>query len=383
MNDERRHLVETHRAIAAADVIRADLSTGAWGDTPALATVPLDDRDATRLGAFVREQVGPLLAAVDSGDRSIVRFDPEAAGESTADELAATDLARHDPPDALTALCAGEAFAPLEDPAPNETTRHVVACRVVVDGHILVGLQYRRGSPWTADGAFRVAASEDGYQAAVDPTLTVSTGFDLVCVDGIALVVEPAAFTPLVDRAGLAAVGGDAPTVLVVDDEPDAADLFATYLRDAYDVRVAYGGEAALEAIAPDVDVVLLDRMMPGVSGEAVLERIRERRLDCAVAMVTAVDPDVDVAAFGIDDYVTKPVDRETLCQTVERLLDVDDYDELERELSSLRVRRSVIEAELSTAALADSDRYERLERRIEQLTSRLETASGVESNVE
>jgi len=55
------------------------------------------------------------------------------------------------------------------------------------------------------------------------------------------------------------------------------------------------------------VDVVLLDRMMPGMSGQEVLAAIRERGLDCRVAMVTAVDADFDVIEMGFDEYLGKP----------------------------------------------------------------------------
>ena len=53
-------------------------------------------------------------------------------------------------------------------------------------------------------------------------------------------------------------------TVLVVDDDPDLADMFALWLnRAGYEVRTAYGGEAALDRLDPAVDIVLLDRRMP------------------------------------------------------------------------------------------------------------------------
>ncbi len=85
----------------------------------------------------------------------------------------------------------------------------------------------------------------------------------------------------------------DLPLVLVVEDEPDLADLYATWLRGEYRVRVAYGGREALEKLDDEVEVVLLDRRMPDLSGDEALKEIRERGFDCRVAMVTAVEPDL------------------------------------------------------------------------------------------
>lgn len=125
---------------------------------------------------------------------------------------------------------------------------------------------------------------------------------------------------------------GDRPTVLFVDDEPALADGRAAQLSDQYDTRTAYDGEAALEVVDDDVDVVFLDRRMPGRSGEAVLESIRERGHDCRVVMVTGVEPDADVVEMGFDEYLVKPIEADDLREAADRLLarspadvDVDD----------------------------------------------------------
>ncbi|TKX52052.1 response regulator, partial [Halorubrum sp. SS7] len=60
------------------------------------------------------------------------------------------------------------------------------------------------------------------------------------------------------------------PLVLVVEDEPDLADLYAAWLGDEYRVRTAYGGREALDQLDEtddEVDAILLDRRMPGLSG--------------------------------------------------------------------------------------------------------------------
>ena len=119
---------------------------------------------------------------------------------------------------------------------------------------------------------------------------------------------------------------------LVVDDEPGLADSYAAFLEEEYEVRTAYSGEQALSKLDADVDVVLLDRRMPDMVGDEVLDRIRDRGIDCRVAMVTAVDPNTDIIDMEFDDYVVKPVSRDEVLDTVERLHRVAEYERTLRE---------------------------------------------------
>ena len=161
------------------------------------------------------------------------------------------------------------------------------------------------------------------------------------------------------------------PLVLVVEDEPDLADLYAAWLGDEYRVRTAYGGREALDQIdeADDaVDAILLDRRMPGLSGDEVLTAVRDRGIDCRVAMVTAVEPDFDILEMGFDDYLVKPVTSDTLRETVEGLLRRGEYDTEVQELFSLTSKKAMLESENSASDLADNDEYQRLTDRIEEL---------------
>ena len=167
---------------------------------------------------------------------------------------------------------------------------------------------------------------------------------------------------------------GDRTTILVVDDEEVVRESFALYLEPlGYAVRTVDSGEAALAAVDDDVDIVLLDRRMPDRSGDEVLEEIRARNIDCQVALVTAVDPDFDIVTIDCDDYLVKPVDRDDLVETVERLELLDEYDEAQRELSTLRVKRNVLEVEKHPSALEDSVEFRRLQNRIDELEAELD----------
>ena len=164
--------------------------------------------------------------------------------------------------------------------------------------------------------------------------------------------------------------------VLLVEDEPDVAETYRRWLDDRYDVHHAPDGQRALDrldSLGGAVDVVLLDRMMPGMSGEEVLAEIRDRGFECRVAMVTAVDPDFDILEMGFDEYVQKPPTRETLVETIEDLLDRSDYAAQLREYYALLAKRSALESEKPSDALASTPEYERLERDIDELEAELE----------
>jgi len=137
----------------------------------------------------------------------------------------------------------------------------------------------------------------------------------------------------------------DPPLVLVVEDERDLSELYRTWLAKSYRVRTAHDGRTALDELGEDVDIVLLDRRMPDLSGDEVLDRIRERGLDCRVAMVTAVEPDVDIVEMAFDDYLVKPVTEEELLGTTENLRIRDEYDDGVKQLFSLASKKALLEA--------------------------------------
>lgn len=159
------------------------------------------------------------------------------------------------------------------------------------------------------------------------------------------------------------------PTVLVVEDDEPLADLYADWLRVDYRVEIVHGGEPALERLAEGgIDVVLLDRHMPDVSGDEVLVTLRDWGLETRVAMVTGVSPEMDILEMGFDDYLLKPVDCETMTDTVERLLERGTYESLRIELGSLRVKRNVLQVEQPADRLAEDARYQALCDRIAHL---------------
>ena len=113
--------------------------------------------------------------------------------------------------------------------------------------------------------------------------------------------------------------------ILVVEDEPRLGELLRLYLeRDGHVVSVVTDGRAAILAFDADpVDLVVLDLMLPGVGGEAVLAAIRERG-DTPVLIASAKRSDVERIAglrMGADDYLAKPFNPHELTARVAAIL--------------------------------------------------------------
>jgi putative two-component system response regulator len=125
----------------------------------------------------------------------------------------------------------------------------------------------------------------------------------------------------------------DDPVVLIVDDnEASRQTLAALLLPDAYRVHFAANGPEAL-TLAADLwpDVILLDQMMPGMTGVEVCQRIRQNPdlAEIPVVFVTALDDrETRLEAFraGADDVVTKPVDRVEVRMRVRNITRLNRY---------------------------------------------------------
>jgi DNA-binding response OmpR family regulator len=176
----------------------------------------------------------------------------------------------------------------------------------------------------------------------------------------------------------------DRPVILIAEDEPSVAEGYELWLSNDYDIRVAADGQAALDIIDDTVDVVLLDRMMPKLSGGQVLQEIRERGIDCKVAMVTAVEPDFDIIEMGFDAYITKPPEREQLLDTIETLLDRATLSDDLQNYHSLMARKGTLEAQKTEQELENTEEYQQLLDRIEETKQAVDEDLGdMESDME
>ncbi len=119
------------------------------------------------------------------------------------------------------------------------------------------------------------------------------------------------------------------PTVLIVDDNPQNLELLEVYCEglEGMNITTATNGIEAMEHVARDKpDLILLDIMMPRMSGFEVCKQIKSNPAtrDILVVMVTALNETSDVeraAECGADDYLSKPIERTALIELVTTLM--------------------------------------------------------------
>jgi two-component system phosphate regulon response regulator PhoB len=115
--------------------------------------------------------------------------------------------------------------------------------------------------------------------------------------------------------------------ILVVDDEEDVVEVVSHFLEEeGYTVTQAYDGEEALEKITPEVDLILLDIMMPRMNGYEVCERLRSRVETETIPIIflsakIEEEDQVKGLMMGGDDYLTKPVSPQVILAHVKAVL--------------------------------------------------------------
>ena len=133
-------------------------------------------------------------------------------------------------------------------------------------------------------------------------------------------------------------------TILVVDDNKPNVELLQVHLESAgYNVITAYGGEEALaKVLSSKPDLILLDIMMPRISGYEVCRRLKAgpETKNIPIVIVTALNELEDVekgVEVGADDFLMKPINKHELFSRVKSMLRVKNLeDELQRTLAYL-----------------------------------------------
>ncbi len=179
------------------------------------------------------------------------------------------------------------------------------------------------------------------------------------------------------------------PRVLVVDDEPANVRLLEAILTPrGYDVGTASSGEEALTALDQhDVDLVLLDILMPGMDGYEVCRVIRGRpgTAYLPVVMVTASGDEEKVKALeaGADDFLTKPVNKNELLARVASLARIKRYqDTIKRQSDELTAWNQELKARVEEQ-VSQIQRMSRLRRFLSPQLAELIVDSGDESFLE
>jgi DNA-binding response OmpR family regulator len=118
------------------------------------------------------------------------------------------------------------------------------------------------------------------------------------------------------------------PSLLIVDDYPDALDVWGVYLRaEGFTVLTASDGQSAFdEAVREKPDVIIMDLELPGKSGYEVARDLKARADTCTIPLIAATgyshSKQLDLArASGFDSVMVKPCDPQTLVAEIRRLL--------------------------------------------------------------
>jgi two-component system, OmpR family, alkaline phosphatase synthesis response regulator PhoP len=116
--------------------------------------------------------------------------------------------------------------------------------------------------------------------------------------------------------------------ILIAEDNPQGAELLDAYLADTgWEVATALDGEETLQKVRDwQPDLILLDIMMPKISGFEVCKRLKAEPAthEIAVLMITALDQTADVeraVEAGTDDFLTKPINQAELLRRIKALL--------------------------------------------------------------
>ena len=116
--------------------------------------------------------------------------------------------------------------------------------------------------------------------------------------------------------------------ILIADDNSQGVEFLEAYLGDDYDIRTAADGEETLVQVHQwQPDVILLDIMMPKISGFEVCKRLRAdpRTRNIGVIMITALDQPTDIdkaVEAGTNEFVTKPISKSDLLLRIRALLE-------------------------------------------------------------
>lgn len=162
--------------------------------------------------------------------------------------------------------------------------------------------------------------------------------------------------------------------ILIIDDTDGCRDLYTLWLESDHDVRTAPNGTVALEEIDPDVDLVLLDRNMPGPSGLDVAAEIRTNGYDCQIIMISSEIANFSIPESPVDEYIRKPASRGTLESAVEEIATQHAYQSALLECFAVSATVGRVEANAPPERLESVEEYLKLREQAERKRAQAET---------
>lgn len=162
-------------------------------------------------------------------------------------------------------------------------------------------------------------------------------------------------------------------SVLIVEDNREVARVYEAWLANDFDVTVTFRGADAIDILAEsDHDILILDRRLPDMDGDAVLASLEARGYTGYCIMITGTVPNLDIIDLSIDGYLTKPITKQELIQTIARLQSVGVYDMAMREYYSLVQKKAVLTAHGRFESIDNIDEFEMINEQIERIRGQI-----------
>lgn len=129
--------------------------------------------------------------------------------------------------------------------------------------------------------------------------------------------------SPVTEDPDIDPSGSRSYTVLIAEDDDAFRELVTEWsdVDDTWHVREALDGDEVLELVDEDVDVLVLDRRLPELSGAEVIDRLEDTPFDGAILVVSAYEADMQLGEADVAGYVTKPISRETYVQALKQIV--------------------------------------------------------------
>lgn len=149
--------------------------------------------------------------------------------------------------------------------------------------------------------------------------------------------------------------------ILVVEDDIDINNLLCNILKkNGYKVRGAFSGSEALMCIEQfNYDIILLDLMLPGVTGEELIQEVRKQKFMpiIVISAKTAQEDKINVLKCGADDYVTKPFDiNEVLARVEVQLRRYKQFSKEEKEDNKLKHKNITLDRDSRQVFIKDEE---------------------------
>lgn len=156
--------------------------------------------------------------------------------------------------------------------------------------------------------------------------------------------------------------------VLVVEDDQNQADLYSNWL-ERYNVKKKKIDELHEENQDKTI-ALLLDRDLEGKSFRKYLKHLDTSEIP--VIMITGLEPSLEIADIEIQDYIVKPVSKETIRQKIQEMEDLKQKTRKQRKIKSLQSRKQILESRLPNKKLEESSKYKDLNKKLKELKDQL-----------